>query len=119
MNYVIVNEKNRQPPKPSEMLQSLKTKKPVAARDDVISEQSAGQVWETYKALAAGEKPVAPQAPEKPNVPKPRPVKTGTAQPSQAPLPATGIAGLLQQYQKNKEGRSGINTLVVNPRSGE
>ena len=119
MNYVIISEKNAKPPKPSEMLQSLSTKKPEPVQNAVQSEQSANQAWDTYKALATGQAPTPPTAPTKPSIQKPAPIKTGRQTDPPPPASATGIAGLLQQYQKTKATRSQMNTLVVNPRSGE
>lgn len=75
--------------------------------------ESAEAAWERYKALAAGqapeEEPAKIETPEPPQVAAPAPPQVATA----------GIPGLLQQYQNAKAKRSQMNTIVVNPGSGE
>ena len=116
MNYVVISEKNEKPPKPSEMMHSLTTKKPEQqAHTEEASEQAAKQAWETYKALAAG-KPSFDKAAEKP--PPPKQPRTAGSKPPDA-KPTVGIAGLLEKYQQTKAKRSQMNTLVVNPPSGQ
>jgi len=118
MNYFVASEKNAQPPKPSEMMQSLRRSKPVENKAAAASEKSADQAWETYKALAAGKGSIATKAPEKPSAPSVAKVVPQQPAAAQAkPAPATGVAGLIQEYRKAKESRSQMNTLVVNPRS--
>ncbi len=68
-------------------------------------EQAADQAWEKYKALAAG-KYVEPEKPEAPPAP--------AAEPEEE-KPATGLAGILEQYNKNKTQRSQMRTINVTP----
>ena len=113
MNYVLVNEKNKTPPKPSTMMQSLRSSKKPTPSNAKESEKAANQAWETYKALAMGQAQVksVPSSPIKPQEKQPVP-----PQPSNQ-LSGAGTAGLLQEYRNTKAKRSQMNTLVVNPAS--
>lgn len=72
-------------------------------------------VWDRYKDLAAGKEgeeetqegsalPKAPEVPQKPSAPQ---KQAATEKPQQR----TGMAGLIQEYQRNKERRSQMRSI--------
>ncbi len=67
-------------------------------------ESPSEQVWERYKALAAGEHEEAAPATEAKATPESKPGP---------PAKLTGIAGLIQQYQENKKNRGGMRSINV------
>jgi hypothetical protein len=66
-------------------------------------EAAADAVWEKYKALAAGtyKEPEEPKEPVKP------------AKEEVEDKPQTGLAGIIEQYNKNKTERSQMRTISV------
>ena len=91
---------NRKPTEEETETQEEETKTP---------EQSA---WEKYKELAAGkgkksdtkEGTALPKAPEKPTAPEQQAMQ-------EEPQQAGGMAGLIQEYQRNKAKRSQIRSI--------
>ncbi len=74
--------------------------------DDKTDEIS--RVWDRYKDLAAG-LDSAPEDSQKQNRPEEKP----TASVQKQPTVPTGLAGIIQQYQNNKENRSKMRNIQV------
>ncbi len=68
-------------------------------------EAAADKVWDKYKQLAAGtyKDPAAPKKSEEP------------AAKDAEEKPASGLAGIIEQYNKNKTQRSQMHTISVSP----
>jgi hypothetical protein len=104
MNYRVLQQKDDKY-RPLEPMDSLMESKD-ANKKPPEDEAAADQVWKKYKALAAGQyKEPAKEIVEPKNQP--------TAKEA-APAP-TGIASILQEYQKNKAQRSQMRVIHVNP----
>jgi hypothetical protein len=70
-------------------------------------EKAADEVWEKYKALAAGQY----EEPAKESKPKPASKHIETDEEK----PAVGLAGIIEQYNKNKTQRSQMRTIRMKP----
>jgi hypothetical protein len=66
---------------------------------------AADKAWEKYKALAAGKY----KEPEEKEAPR---EKTAV---KEEPKPATGMAGIIEEYRRNKAQRSQMRTIKVTP----
>lgn len=72
-------------------------------------EVTADKTWERYKALAAGKsEPKGEPAKEAEQIEEPK-----AAEPQPASTQLTGLAGLIQQYQENKEKRGGMRSMTI------
>ena len=98
---------NRKTPKETN---SIEQEEP---QEEQPTEKSAEQtVWDRYKELASGKAKESntqdgsalPKAPEKPTLPQ----KQAT---SKEPQNATGMAGLIQEYKRNKAKRSQMRSI--------
>lgn len=69
------------------------------------AEQSPGdRAWERYRELAAGTHKIEEE---------PQPEETAKEPEEKSAAPATGFAGILEQYNKNKQSRSEMRTISV------
>lgn len=71
-------------------------------------EKAADDAWDKYKALAAGQYK-EPEEAEDEDSPKPE------LKHVEEPASATGLAGILEQYNKNKTQRSQMHTIRMKP----
>ncbi|GJL85220.1 MAG: hypothetical protein DHS20C02_09950 [Micavibrio sp.] len=90
-------------------LRSIEYKNKDLKKSEDTEEQGtpSEQVWKRYKSLAAGEQ-------EKEQNPPKEIEAASETKPAQVEQPKlTGLAGLIQQYQKNKENRGGMKSINV------
>ncbi len=103
---------NAPKPETPEMAKSLEPEKDPAEMD------AADRVWEHYKALAMGqaeEKASEDKTIEKPEVTAPAAPEAPTAPQMAAEKPQkTGIASMIENYQKNKESRKDMRSMSFN-----
>ena len=71
-------------------------------------EEAADGAWEKYKALAAGQYEEPEDDGQEPTTPKPRVVQEDDT-------PSPGLAGIIEQYNKNKVQRSQMRSIRVAP----
>ena len=120
LHYTAVGHKN----KPADGQIKLKTiNHDAPALEEEKTETSAQKVWNRYKALATGIAAEEEEKSSKEERPKDeqKPAETDAEEAENPPSSAspTGIAGLIQEYQKNRVMRSQMHTIIVRPSEEE
>lgn len=127
LKHTYIRKADPAPTPPAAATQTItETTDTVGGKNDApaTTEKPASTVWTKYRALAAGtaanketetqsanKKPSRPSAPQKPDASPTEAQTQKTAAPSLKP---TGIAAIIEDYRKSKEGRSQVKSISIN-----